>query len=130
LDDILRDVLMIQGRRLVPDPFPAEGFYFRMDHFEFADVGVPAISPSMGVDVIGKPPGFGKQQVDQYLARDYHQPSDEVRPDWDYGGAVQDAQMSLLLGIRVAEADAWPQWKSGAEFKARRDTMLARKNGS
>lgn len=130
LDDILRDVLTTQNRRLIPDPFPSQGFYFRMDHLEFADVGVPAMSASMGVDVLGKPPGFGKQQVDQYLARDYHQPSDEVRPGWDYGGAVQDAHMSLLIGIRVAEANAWPQWKSGAEFKARREKMLAEKNGS
>lgn len=127
LDDIIRDVLTTQSRRVVPDPFPAEGFYFRMDHLEFANMGVPAVSPSMGVDVIGKPPGFGKQQVDQYYTRDYHLPSDEVRPDWDYGGAVQDAQMSLLVGIRVAEADVWPQWKPGAEFKARRDKMLAGK---
>jgi hypothetical protein len=56
----------------------------------------------MGVEAIGKPRGYGKQQADLYLSRDYHQPSDEVRPDWDYAGAVQDAQMGLMIALQLA----------------------------
>jgi hypothetical protein len=81
--------------------------------------GIPAISPAAGIDVIGKPPGYGKAKVDEYLQRDYHQLGDEVRPDWDYGGAVQDTQMDFLIGLRVAEMERRPVWKAGAEFKRR-----------
>ena len=119
LDDLLREVAGTQSRTVVPDPFPTEGFYFRLDHFEFANVGIPAISPAAGIDVIGKPPGYGKAKVDEYLQRDYHEVGDEVRPDWDYGGAVQDTQMDFLIGLRVAEMEGRPAWKAGAEFKRR-----------
>ena len=57
------------------DPFPAEGFYFGMDRFEFANVGIPAIIPAMGIDVIGKPTGLGEAKVEEYLQRDHHVPS-------------------------------------------------------
>jgi Zn-dependent M28 family amino/carboxypeptidase len=127
LDDVLREVAATLGRTVVPDPYPAEGMYFRMDHFEFARAGVPAISPSMGLQVIGKPTGYGKAKFDEYNTRDYHRSSDEVRPDWDYRGAVQDAQMGYLVGLRIAEGERWPSWKAGAEFKARRDAMLLEK---
>ena len=36
---------------------------------------------------------------------DYHQPSDELRPDWDFSGAVEDAQLLFYLGVKVAERD-------------------------
>ena len=75
LDDVLREVVTTQSRKVVADPFPTEGFYFRMDHFEFANVGIPAIIPAMGIDVIGEPAGLGKAKVEEYLQRDYHVPS-------------------------------------------------------
>ncbi len=124
LDDILKEVAATQAHTITPDLWPAEGFYFRMDHFEFANVGVPSISPWMGINVIGKPPGFGKKKVDEYFKYNYHQPSDEVSADWDYVGAIQHTQICFLVGLKVAEADQWPEWKSGSMFKARRDAML------
>ena len=39
-------------------------------------------------------------------------------------GAVQDCQLYLLVGYRVANAEQTPEWKPGAEFKAKRDAML------
>ncbi len=127
LDDYLRQAASEQGgRTLTPDPEPEKGFYYRSDHFNFAKQGVPALDPDAGVQYIGKPENYGKQKRDEYTTQDYHKPSDEVKPDWDLSGAAEDAQLLLTVGYRVANADTWPEWKPGNEFKAKRDAMLKR----
>jgi len=64
---------------------------------------------------------------DEYTNNDYHKPSDEVKPDWDLSGAVDDARVLFKVGYDVAQSDSLPQWKSGTEFKAKRDSMMAKK---
>ena len=59
------------------------------------------------------------------LHSDYHKPSDEVKPDWDLSGAVDDTRALFEVGLRVLNGDHWPEWKPGTEFKARRDSMLS-----
>ncbi len=124
LDDYLRDAAAQQGRTLRPDPEPEKGFYYRSDHFNFAKQGVPALYTDTGVEFIGKPPEYSKQKRDEYTTNDYHAPSDEVKPDWDLSGAVEDAQLLYAVGYRVANADKFPEWKPGNEFKAKREEML------
>ena len=124
LDDYLRDAAGEQGRTLRPDAEPEKGFYYRSDHFNFAKQGVPALYTEAGIDYVGKPPEYGRQKRDEYTNRDYHAPSDEVKPDWDLSGAREDAQLLLAVGYRVAQADKYPEWKPGNEFKAKRDAML------
>ena len=126
LDDVLASVLKSENRTVRPDAEPEKGFYFRSDHFEFAKQGVPALDTDAGIDFIGKPAGYGLQKRDEYTNNDYHKPSDEVKPDWDLSGGVDDARVLFRVGYLVAQADAVPQWKSGAEFKATRDSMMRR----
>jgi Zn-dependent M28 family amino/carboxypeptidase len=125
LDDVLSKVLAADGRTVRPDAEPEKGFYYRSDHFEFAKVGVPALDPDAGVNFIGKPANYGVQKRDEYTTKDYHQPSDEVKPDWDLSGAVDDLRVLFKVGDTVANADSLPTWKPGTEFKARRDSMMA-----
>ncbi len=124
LDDVLAESAAGQGRRIAPDPEPEKGFYYRSDHFEFAKQGVPALYTDSGTEYIGKPAGFGEQRREEYTARDYHKVSDEVKPDWDLAGAVEDTQLLFEVGYRVARSDRWPEWKPGTEFKTRREEML------
>ena len=124
LDDYLRDAAAEQGRTLRPDPEPEKGFYYRSDHFNFAKQGVPALYTDTGIDYVGKPPEYSKQKRDEYTEKDYHAPSDEVKPDWDLSGASEDGELLYLVGYRVANADKFPEWKAGNEFKAKRDEML------
>ena len=124
LDDYLRDAAARQGRTLRPDPEPEKGFYYRSDHFNFAKQGVPALYTDTGVDFVGKGPEYSKQKRDEYTEKDYHAPSDEVKPDWDLSGAVEDAQLLYTVGYNVANAQKFPEWKPGNEFKAKRDEML------
>ena len=124
LDDYLRVAADEQGRVLRPDPESEKGFYYRSDHFNFAKQGVPALYTDAGEEFLGKPSGYGHQKREEYTRVDYHQPSDEVKPDWDLSGAVEDAQLMFVVGYRVANADKLPEWKPGNEFKARRDAMI------
>jgi Zn-dependent M28 family amino/carboxypeptidase len=126
LDDYLRQAAQEQGRTLTPDPEPEKGFYYRSDHFNFAKQGVPALDPDSGVDYVGRSAEWGKAKRDEYTDKDYHAPSDQVKPDWDLSGAVEDAQLLMAVGYRVANADRMPEWKPGNEFKAKRDAMLGK----
>jgi Zn-dependent M28 family amino/carboxypeptidase len=85
---------------------------------------VPALYIDTGEDFIGKPPGYSQAKRDEYTKVDYHQPSDEVKADWDLSGALEDAQLLFMVGYRVANADRLPEWKQGNEFRAKREEML------
>jgi Zn-dependent M28 family amino/carboxypeptidase len=124
LDDVLREAAATQGRVLRPDAEPEKGFYYRSDHFNFAKQGVPALDPDSGVDYINKPAGYGTKKRDEYTANDYHKPSDEVKPDWDLTGAIEDAQLMFMVGFKVANTARYPEWSPGTEFKAKREAML------
>jgi len=124
LDDYAQAAAGEQGRVIRPDPEPEKGFYYRSDHFNFAKQGVPALDPDEGVDYIGKPADYGKKVRDDYTEHDYHKPSDEVKPDWDLTGAREDMEVLFAVGYRVAQADKYPEWKPGNEFKAKREAML------
>ena len=124
LDDLLRDAAATQGRTVKPDAEPEKGYFYRSDHFEFAKQGVPALSPDSGTEFIGKPEGYGIQKRKEYTERDYHKVSDEVKPDWDLSGAVEDLHLFFQVGYRVAQDDTYPEWKPGTEFKAQREQML------
>ena len=113
-----------QGRVVKPEAEPEKGFYYRSDHFPFARQGVPALNARAGQDHAGKPPDYGKQKRDAYTATRYHAPSDEIQPDWDVAGMVQDCEFYYGVGLRVANGDAWPQWAPGNEFRAAREAML------
>ena len=126
LDDILREAASAQGRTLRPDPEAEKGFYYRSDHFNFAKQGVPALYVDSGVEFIGKPAKYGQEKRDEYTSKDYHAPSDQVKPDWDLSGAVEDAQLLFAVGYRVANADRYPEWKPGNEFRAIRQAMMKR----
>jgi Zn-dependent M28 family amino/carboxypeptidase len=125
LDDWIVKLAAMQGRVVVPDQFPDRGFFYRSDQFSLAKVGVPAAYFDAGTDVIGKPKGWGKEQQEKFEANDYHQPSDELRPDWELSGAVEDAQLMFYLGLKVANAPQMPAWKPGDEFEAARKKALA-----
>jgi Zn-dependent M28 family amino/carboxypeptidase len=124
LDDTATEVLKEHGRTVTADPDPGKGSFYRSDHFEFAKQGVPALDPDAGTDYIGKPPDYGKQKRDYYTEHDYHKPSDEVKPDWDLSGAVEDLRVFTQIGYRVAQGHDIPEWKPGTEFKAKRDAMM------
>jgi Zn-dependent M28 family amino/carboxypeptidase len=124
LDDIVKDMAAEQGRVVKPDAEPEKGFYYRSDHFNFAKQGVPALDPDSGVDYIGKPAGWGLEMRDKFTNEDYHKPSDKIKPYWDLSGAVEDVRLLGEVGYQVANAQDFPEWKAGSEFKAKRQAAM------
>ena len=66
---------------------------------------------------------YGKTKRDEYTKKDYHAPSDQIKPDWDLTGAVEDDELLFAVGYRVANADKMPEWNAGQRIQgeARRD---------
>lgn len=124
LDDYATAAAKAQGRMVKPDPAPERGGFYRSDHFPFARQGVPALDAGGGSDFIGKPAAFAATVRRTYTEQHYHQPSDELRPDWDLSGALDDLQLYFTVGLNVANADRYPEWKPRTEFKAKREAML------
>jgi len=125
LDDIAAGLARAQGRTLVGDQYPDRGYYYRSDQFSFAKIGVPALFFSEGTDVIGKPAGWGRQKHDEWELKQYHQPSDKLDGTWNFDGMIEDAQLDMLAGWLIAQAQALPAWKPGDEFEAARKHALA-----
>lgn len=117
LDAVITGVAKAQGRTVKPDQLSDRGFFYRSDQFSFAKLGIPAAYFGSGMDFIGRPEGWGKQQREAWEEKHYHQPSDEVRPDWDLSGAVEDVRLDFLLGAHVARAPELPRWNKGDEFE-------------
>ena len=117
LDDWTIAAVKAQGRVVTGDTAPEQGFYFRSDHYEFGRLGVPSIETSPGIDYVGKPADFGPTMRSEYIAHDYHQPSDVVKPGWDLSGAVEDLQVLLNVGYRAAQIQGRATWKPDAIWR-------------
>src|SRR5215467_12192301 len=116
LDDLAKEAVVRQGRIVTGDTDPIEGFYWRSDHVEFAMGGVPSMASSPGIDFVGKPADYGERRRREFIVDDYHKPTDQVKPDWDLRGAVEDLQVLLEVGYRVAQTPARPVWTNRPPF--------------
>ncbi len=120
LDATITALAKLQGRVVKADQLSDRGFFYRSDQFNFAKLGIPAAYFGSGMDFVGRPEGWGKQQREAFEAKHYHQPSDELRPEWDFSGAVEDVRLYFLLGAHVARTPDMPRWNRGDEFEAPR----------
>lgn len=113
----LKDVLTATGMILTPDPLPEEGAFYRSDHYAFVKTGVPALM------LLGGPDGDVSKWIGRakaWMDTDYHQPGDVVRSDWVWDGARSVAVVGFVMGIRIANAEAVPQWLTSSPFKRAR----------
>jgi len=105
LDDVALAVGAYTGRSVVPDQFPDRGYFYRSDQFSLARVGVPAMYLKGGSDYVGRPAGWGEEQLVAYER-------------------VDDARFGYLAGLLIANADVMPSWYPGDEFEAARLAAL------
>jgi len=124
LDALVVALAKRQDRTVKPDQFPDRGSFYRSDQYSLAKVGVPAAYFGRGTDYVGKPAGWGREQIEKWESTHYHQPSDEYSRDWDLSGAVDDARLDFLLGVAVADAPELPAWNPGDEFASARAKAL------
>ena len=110
--------------KLLPDPTPGAGHYYRSDHFSLARVGIPAFSVDQGELFEGHDEAWGRAQAEDYVAHHYHQPSDEYDPKWDFRGNARLAQFGFVLGWLASEQPKPIAWQPGDEFEAARKKSL------
>ena len=119
LGALLASVASATGGVVVPDPMPEEKSFYRSDHYAFVKRGVPALM------VMGAP-DVDKQAIiadlKDYEKTRYHQPSDVVTPDWNWEGPAGLARLGVVMGIRLANADAMPAWLTNSPFNRKRGT--------
>ncbi len=120
MDDLIVEAARAQGRRVEPDSAPEAGYFYRSDHLHFAQLGIPVLYTSNGIDMVDGGVERGRAINEAYTANNYHKPSDEVTPDWDMSGGAQDLELLYAVGRRLADGAEWPQWRENAEFRAAR----------
>lgn len=116
LNEVAEAVARELGMRVSPDARPEQGSFYRSDHFPLAKVGIPSISLKEGNDYIGKPKGWGEEQFKTYNTAHYHQPSDEYSDSWDFAAMIQEIEIALAIGRRVADMEEMQRFKPGDEF--------------
>lgn len=120
LKAVVEAVARDRGLRVSPDARPEQGSFYRSDHFPFAKAGVPSISLKEGNDYVGRSKEWGEQQFRAYNTAHYHQPSDELRDSWDFRGMIQEAEIAMDIGNRIANAPEMPKFNQGDEFANRK----------
>ena len=118
LGKVLEDVARAQGLRVIPDPMPDEKAFYRSDHYFFVKKGIP------GIMLLGAPEE-AKVWIDRmklWEKTDYHQPTDTIRPEWNWEGPRTIAEVMAIMGSRVANDTNMPNWVATSPFNRERGT--------
>ncbi len=118
LGSVFEDVVAATANIVTPDPMPEENAFVRSDHYPFVKKGVPALM------LLGGPAGdvsLWIPRARKWLETDYHSPSDTVKPDWNWTGPQTLAQVGMIIGLRVANTDAMPMWRTTSPFNKPRN---------
>ena len=118
MDDYADRAAKKQNRIILAPADATNGWFYRSDHFNFAKVGVPALYPATGDDVIGKGKEVGLAQKADYNKTRYHQPGDQYDDTWQLDGIIADLQLLFDVGYTLSMETTYPKWKEGSEFKA------------
>jgi len=121
LEPLFKSALKTQGRAMRPEAKPENGSFYRSDHFNFAKVGVPALYPKSGITLLQGGAEAGLAKSDAYTRNDYHKPSDQISPEWDFAGIGPDLEAVGGMTQALANSEAWPNWYQDSEFRALRD---------
>jgi len=119
LGALLKEVAMATGLTVIADPRPEEKSFYRSDHYFFVEKGVP------GLMILGAPEGEisgWTKRMKEWEKTDYHQPTDIIRPDWNWEGPRTMAVLGVLLGFRIANNDQMPSWLPDSPFNRERGT--------
>lgn len=116
LGPMIEGILKERGRTLGKDTHPERGYFFRSDHFSFAKVGVPALSLGEPKEFTGPKAAELLKKQEGYNDKDYHQPTDQYDPSWDFSGGVDDLRVLAQLGWRIAAQANMPTYNEGDQF--------------
>ncbi len=123
LGRLFRAAAAAEGFRLTPVDSPVlveaeqQDFFNRSDQAPFARAGVPALFLyGAAHDFVDRPAGWGKEQLDQYLQRHYHQPSDELGLGLDARFGVRPLRVVARTLLAAADLQAQPTWAKSSPY--------------
>lgn len=118
LGTLLNEVATAQGLTVIPDPRPDEKSFYRSDHYYFVKKGIP------GLMVLGAPSDLAAwiKRLKEWEKNDYHQPTDTIRPEWDWEGPRTMARLGAVMGLRIANTEQMPAWFPKSPFNRERGT--------
>ncbi len=105
--------------KVIADPMPEEKSFYRSDHYFFVKKGVP------GIMILGAPAGevsTWTKRMKGWEKTDYHQPTDVIRPEWDWEGPRTLAVLGAIMGLRIANDEQMPGWLPQSLFNRERGT--------
>ena len=98
------------GIQLSPDPLPEEGLFTRSDHYRFVQQGIPSVFLMTGHA------GPGKQAFNDFLAKHYHQPSDDLNLPFDWVAGAKFAEVNYYIVRAIANEAELPRWYADSFF--------------
>jgi Zn-dependent M28 family amino/carboxypeptidase len=132
LGELFRAAAAAEQFRLTPRDAPVlveaeqQDFFNRSDQAPFARAGVPALflygAPS---DFAGRPAGWGKEQLDLYLQRHYHQPSDEMELGLDARFGVRPIRVIARTVLAAANQTRQPVWARSSPYREAGERRLS-----
>jgi len=123
LDRYLEAAAYEQDRQLVSNNAQniAMDIFFRSDHFPFAEQGILTEFAVGFGEAVGHDNSVLQQKMAAYAYK-YHQPSDEYESDFDCSGIAEDAMLVYRAGRLIDREGAFPMWKAGTPFNAKRQS--------
>jgi Zn-dependent M28 family amino/carboxypeptidase len=102
------------GIQVVPDPNPDRNVFIRADQYSFVREGVPSLFMKFGF--LKNTPEY--QIEHDWRANRYHSPSDDLaQPNVSKEEAVKLDAYTAAIAVRVANADARPEWLPESIFR-------------
>jgi Zn-dependent M28 family amino/carboxypeptidase len=112
LGETVRRVAEPMGIRIQPDPEPERNLLRRSDHWNFMQIGVPAVG-----FIFGYENGTPEEAIYRrwYLER-YHSPADDLKQPWDPAAAAKFNEFFGKVVESLADAAERPRWKAGSPY--------------
>lgn len=98
------------GITLSSDPIPEEGLFTRSDHYRFVQQGIPSLFLVTGHA------GPGKAAFTDFLAKNYHQPSDDLNLPFDWIAGAKFAEVNYHIICAIADQAEIPRWYQDSLF--------------
>ncbi len=115
MGEAVQQAAEVIGLSLSPDPMPEQALFTRSDHYSFVKQGVPAVFLMTGFTATD-PEVDGGAIFSTFLKTDYHKPSDEVNPYFNWQSAKTFAEVNVHIGLTLANQAERPRWKPDSFF--------------